>query len=289
MNPKKTTFLLTIFLTLMISQSYTIPRAFAITIDGTVTDSEWIYWFTDVTFTSSSHYKNDLNFTAYWYTDSSNLYIAVNTTEIIHHLEAASVNSSTEIDDSKLYEAVNKSDIIIGGIGDTGAHDVDTAQNLDTEYIPWDQMYVLIDVPPYGIGPEDVGFGIITTFHPYHQLKYFLTGMADGGWSSPKPLPSGSNIVAGQTDSYRSYELCIPVSLLGIRPGDVVNVAFSLYDLRSSQSWAYNNHPDRLCWTDPSNWEPTPPLPIPEVPLGTILLLATSFAAYFILKRYHIT
>ncbi len=259
-----------------------VAQAYAISVDGTVSDAEWIYWFKDTTFTHSSHYTGSLKFSAYWYADASNLYIAVNTTKQISHISSYSSGSDSPIDYSNIYPVINSTDEVMS---EYSAGDTESVTDKDKTFTPWEQLDIRIDVPPYGIGEEDIGFGIIKSSTPDYTYTYFLNGTSTGSWSQPKPLPSGSNIVAGQTNSNRSYELIVPASLLEIQPGDIVKVAFSLYDRIGCETWALNTHPDQLCWFDPDNWEPTPPLPIPEAPIGTILLTATAFSVYFLAKR----
>lgn len=225
-----------------LSISY-VPNARALTIDGTVTDIEWNYWFEDHNCVRYGSYSENFSITAYWYADSANLYIAVNTTDRT--------------------------------IGNTPSN--------------WDEISILIDAPPLQngtIGNEDINFHVETRPNtPYAYNPFCETGV-NGGWSGPEPMPPGASFIAGQTGIYRSYELCVPVSLLNLTSGDIVRVGFTVHDRPSYANHASLHHPHILVWTDPTNWEPTPPLPIPEVPLGTMLLLATSFTTYFMLKRF---
>jgi len=268
--------LLLVSITVLVFTSSPIYYLYALNIDGTVSESEWVEWFTDTTYNVVGHYTGNLYFTAYWYVDSSYLYVAVKTTD-----------QTITILDYSMEEANATSDADIAMLSNT----TDTADSgilKDTEsvyvYGTYDKAIIGIDVYPYGIGTEDIMFGIQTRSYSEYGYNPYAKRGTSHGWGSAQALPTGCAFVAGSTNGYRSYELRVPVSLLGLQPGDVVTMAFAIYDRPSYWGQAYNYHPDALMWCNPDNWEPTPPLPIPEVPIGTLLLIATAFAAYFLLR-----
>ncbi len=245
---------------------------YALQIDGTVSESEWITWFTDTTFETTGHYSGTLYFTAYWYVDSNYLYIAVKTTDqtialMVESVDEVALNDTVAVDSSDA--------AIVNGTDEAAA------------FRPYDEATIGMDIYPYGVGEEDIIFGIQTrSYSQYGYNPYAKLGTSHGGWGPAQPLPTGCAFVAGSTNGFRSYELMVPISLLGLQPGDVVMMAFAIYDRPSYSSQAYNYHPDELLWCNPDNWEPTPPLPIPEIPIGTLPLIATAFAAYFLLRAH---
>jgi len=264
--------LLLLSITVLVFTSSPIYYLYAISIDGTVSESEWITWFTDNTFETTGHYVGNLYFTAYWYVDSNYLYIAVTTTDqtvgfLVESVDEVALNDTVAVD--------SVDTALVNG--------TDEAIAVKT----YDEATIGMDVYPYGVGPEDIIFGVQTrSYSEYGYNPYSKRGTSSGSWGQAQPLPTGCAFVAGSTGGYRSYELMVPVSLLGLQPGDIVYMAFAIYDRPSKSSQAYNYHPDELLWCNPDNWEPTPPLPIPEIPIGTLPLIATAFAAYFLLKSH---
>ena len=107
-------------------------------------------------------------------------------------------------------------------------------------------------------------------------------------------LPVGVNITAGETDGKRSYEISIKISKLSKAPTDLEDFVLWLKVQDGEPDGPINYYPDsRAGWwfeveVHEEEDDMIPMFHIPEMPLGTIMVIVSMFTAMILLKKQRI-
>lgn len=236
--------LLAIFFAMITIFSINMVTAYAeLTLNGSVDEGDWNYWFTD---DSGSPIVD-----VYWTNNSDYLYIGIVTD--------------------------------------------DTNENSD--YLEF----------AFKGGEEDYSVQIITGVSTHYSVRASVaTPLFQGWWqTSYTGLPTGVDVVTGETLENRSYEISIELSILGSRAGDLPESFEFWYKVQDGFPDGPYNYPDSyLSWefTLPDNGEapfptfsapelpdndeePIPTFSAPELPLGTIMALISMLLAMVIFMK----
>ncbi len=144
-------------------------------------------------------------------------------------------------------------------------------------------------------GEEDYSVQIIPEVSTLYSVRASAaTPLFQGWWQkSYTGLPTGVNIVTGETLENRSYEISIELSILGNRAGDLPELIEFYYKVQDGHPDGPSNYPESyLNW----NFEPDdeqesgeeeliPTFHVPEIPLGTIMALISMLLAMVIFTK----
>lgn len=134
-------------------------------------------------------------------------------------------------------------------------------------------------------GEEDYTVQIISGVLTQYAVRASVpTPLFQGYWTTYYlGLPTGVNVVTGETLENRSYEISIELSILGNRAPDLPESFKFYYEVQDGHPDGPSNYPEsHFTWNyvPPENEEePIPTFHVPELPLGTIMALISMFLA----------
>lgn len=136
-------------------------------------------------------------------------------------------------------------------------------------------------------GEEDYSVQIIPGVSTLYSVRASVaTPLFQGYWDAYYTgLPTGVNVVTGETLGNRSYEISIELSILGNRAGDLPESFEFWYKVQDGFPDGPINYPELYNnWNfEPDNDEvPIPTFSVPELPLGTIMALISMLLAMVI-------
>ncbi len=145
-------------------------------------------------------------------------------------------------------------------------------------------------------GEEDYSVQIIPGASTHYSVRSSaVTPLFQGWWqTSYTGLPTGVNVVTGETLENRSYEISIELSILGYRAGDLPELFEFWYKLQDGYPDGPSNYPESYySWNfvpphdeqEGGEEELIPTFHTPELPLGTIMAFISMLLAMGIFMK----